>query len=289
MNDYLNNLAARTLGRFPIVEPRLASRFEQSEAPPIAAGSATLLSRPGDSPGLDPWEVEQEIAADTANNLPGKTNPVKQRTTRAAQPAEQEDLTDTAARHAPDAHQLPPLTIAPSIAATPAQPNLAPQPQLTTKQEANAASWLPPYQTPTGTPETERTAEIEKLFSELAMLRQEGLRPQENQRAEPALSVKGAEQPQQKKELTGNPLNTSSVAPRQPAQWPTAVPLATPVLPPVPAIERQPVVKVTIGRVEVRAVITTPTAPTVSVAEKTPPPQALPLNEYLRRRANGEL
>lgn len=289
MNDYLNNLAARTLGQFPVVEPRLASRFEQSEAPPIAAGSATLLSRPGDSPGPDPWELEQEIATDAANNPASKTTPAKRRTTRAAHPAEQEELTDTAARHAPDAHQLPPLTIAPSITATPAQPNLAPQPQLTTKQEANAASWFPPSQTPTGAPETNRTAEIEKLFSELAMLRQEGLPPQENQRAEPALSVKSVEQPQQKKEPTGNPLMTSSAAPRQPAPWPTAVPVATPVLPPLPAVERQPVVKVTIGRVEVRAVISTPTATVVSAAEKTPPPQALPLNEYLRRRANGEL
>ncbi len=288
MNDYLGNLAARTFGQLSAVEPRLASRFEPAESPPGLQANNLFLPRAANSIDDELLNVDVESFAEASPRV--QTARPRQSVARAEQTSEVESHSDAPAVSELNLTQAAPLSTAISIKATPIHPVAESHLQPSEQQDPRAAS-QPTSQTPVSAQvQPDRAADVEKLFADLAELRLERMLPSEVRAEVPRPAEDQWQMPPSREQTDGKPSNVFSFAePRQPAEQRVAVAAVVPTLPPVPAIERQPVIKVTIGRVEVRAVVSAPTASATAAAEKAPTIQALPLNEYLRRRTNGEL
>jgi hypothetical protein len=290
MNDYLGNLVARTLGQMPVVQPRLASRFEPVESPVTFAG---------DAPGLfqhraaEPVEVEEEIEAAADHGPNSRPARSRRRTLHSDQTAEAEALPGAARPDGANPVSQASPRVSVKTSAPQSQPDVLSQSRSPARAEGNDTPLLPRHPSPTLI-ETNRADDAAKTFADPASepLRHETLIQPEARRAD--LSRRQDMEnwrDRDEAKMTGlSPEDSSRAQPLQPADWLSPVSPAAVASPPfTPPLEREPVIKVTIGRVEVRAVMSAPPAPAIAVAEQTPRIQALPLNEYLRRRNNGEL
>jgi hypothetical protein len=293
MNDYLGNLVARTLGQMPVVQPRLASRFESVESP--AAFSSGAAS---DLPGLfqpratELMEEEVEIAAD---HDPMASRPKSPRRRPPSDQTAEGEESPGAVR--PDGvnlflQALPGFSV--KTSASQSQPDVLSQPLSPAQAEGKQAPLLPRQPSSTAT-EVNRADDSAPTFADLASppRRQETLIQTEARRADSPRrqEVENRRDSDDQNSNRPPPEVSSRVHPLQPADWLSPVSPPPVVPPPVtpPLTEREPVIKVTIGRVEVRAVTPAAPAPTATATEQTPRIQALPLSEYLRRRNNGEL
>lgn len=292
MNDYLGNLVTRTLGQMNAVEPRLASRFEQVESPSLLQGNAApFLPRLygfDDSPDADPLEVEVESQTENPIRQPvARTSIARQNIARPEPTDEIESRGDALPNSNQRLFQTTPTSTEASIKAAPVH-HVIESPRIPALNEPVTASQSASRQTSS---QSDRAADVEKLFAEIEALQYQSLAASDTRRTASSRPVDEQEQQRRSwKPMNGELLPGVLIAePRPPVDWRPAVAALAPMLPPIPAIERQPVVKVTIGRVEVRAVVNESAKPAVAVTEKAPHIQALPLNEYLRRRINGEL
>ena len=290
MNDYLGNLAARTLGRMPVLQPRLASRFEPVESP---------AALPGDAPGFfqqraaEPAEVEEELEAAANHDSIARPARLRRLGLLSGQTAETEESLGAAGPDGADqvSHASPRVSI--KTPTTQSQPDVLSQSLSHAQAEEKDMSLLPSRPSSTLT-EANRADDAARSFADLAPApqRQETLLQAETRRADSSQrqDTENRRDSDDEKTTGLSPEGSSRAQALQPADW------LSPLTPPAVAspqftqpIEREPVIKVTIGRVEVRAVAPTPPTPTVKAAEQTPRIQALPLSEYLRRRDNGEL
>ncbi len=286
MNDYLGNLAARTLGELSLVQPRLASRFEATASP--------LALNASDTPGqfqqraAPPEEVEEELFE--APTAPAeKARPTARRAWLSEQATD--DLLEPVKR---GVAPLAPASASFSIETATAQFQANDAKRQPTRAEQGVAS------PPLPRPPTAELAQTEHAYDSVQGVAKlfpapeppEVLLQPATRRANAPRPPAGEEPPDRAAE---NPDGKSSEAPPrlmslQSVDWPPPVlPAMAPAPPLASAVAREPVIKVTIGRVEVRAVLPTPPAPAVTATQPAQRAQALPLDEYLRRRNHGEL
>jgi hypothetical protein len=285
MSDFLGRLAARALGQVPPLGPRLASRFEQapalSEEAVETAGTAETAEtaagpRVSPLPGLPKLEAERQGSL-TVRSV--RENPALATVSRkggsekaSEQPAPQgrhlnslglqPQVDDPQNLLSPEgatlsSRSMPPL---PELGETDRLPSLGLKPQ---------AIQMPPLQggisrTSTRIP-TERIDEISSL-SVLTPADPQGERI-ESIEARPSLAPRSALREE-------SPLPGLAVpSPRAPFAESGTAPAA------------EPVIRVTIGRIEVRAAAP---APPPAPAARPASPQ-LSLEDYLRRRGEGRL
>ena len=225
MNDYLHNLAARTLRTVPLIEPRLASVFEPSSQFDLTAAAAEETAS---SPKV---QFEAAVMNDT-----GQARPESFNSEIKAQPAPRE------------ADQIRQNTVSPLRVSDKAlnAADAAPQP-------VQAESRLPE---PSLFRSAERlTAEIESAESSV----------KENAQAA-AIQIRPSVAPLAAGRQADEMMNV------EPATSQTEK-------------ESAPVIRISIGRVEVRAVM--PTAPAPRPAPTRPRP-GLSLDDYLKEREGGK-
>ena len=232
MSDYLHNLVARTLGQAPLVQPRLASRFETAQAggePDLAL--LDVEHRPAHPPVLHPPDTDSK-EPDTPHRL---AVPPGAEPTRAATDLDIAPATTSAPPPSNSAIELARGQPAPLVPVAAQEVTLVVQPV------------APPI-----------------LPSAPALMASEA---QDNPREHwPAV--------ERIRPSAGwvEPLAAPSAAAPAPTR-------RQPAVDPPPA----PTIRVTIGRVEVRAVLPPP-APARTPAPATP---KLSLDEYLRSRNGG--
>jgi hypothetical protein len=290
MNDYLGNLVARTLGQMPVVQPRLASRFEPVESPAIFAT---------DAPGLfqhraaEPVEVEEEIEAVADYDPSSRPARSGRRTSHSDHTTEAEALPGAARPDGANLVSQAPPQVSVKTSTPQSQPEVLSQSRSPAWVEGNDTPLLPRHPSQTMI-ETNRADGAVKNFADPApqplwpetLIQAEARRADSSRRQE----MENRRDRDEEKVTGQSPEDSSLAQTLQLADWLSPVsPTAVASPPFTPPIERKPVIKVTIGRVEVRAVISAPPAPAIAVAEQPQRVQALPLNEYLRRRNNGEL
>ena len=275
MSDFLSRLAARSLGRATIVRPRLPGRFES----PIGAPAATPVdlevveeaaapvgdrgrSPPRDRPATPAQRKPAEVGAVPLSPLP-----------RPAKPA------SLASRAAPVAPPVPVAVPAPSTPSAALPPGVPPVPLAPiVPSTVPVAARLEPLPTPAPPREPLRpavravppTAQAAPIVSptrrELGRI--EWIAP--DKREDQRTTEPSADEPDVRIVAVSPPV--TMVVPRQSAEQ--AEPLKA--LP--PASPAAPTIRVTIGRIEVRAV--SPPAPAEPRSAAAP---ALSLEEYLRR------
>lgn len=273
MNDYFDNLVAKTLGLTPAVQPRLASLFEppgmarlpadtEPLAPPLVPEEAEILA----TPMPDSEFMERSKTADRREPvLPAPLAPSDELSDR--KPAK------VAERAAPSQSRLTLASSSEREEAGAASVSLSPR-------EDRAAPHHPPAEIP---------LPPSPIIARQTLLIPASLAPtppppvstgQRESRA--ALSDDG---------LLVHPTIATGVKPRadsEPAdpREPDASfdGIATPSLESVAKPEPAPTIKITIGRVDVRAVMQPQPAPRPT-PERRP---ALSLDEYLKQRSEGK-
>jgi hypothetical protein len=277
MNDYLGTLAARSLGLIPVARPRLASRFEPdtNAAPPLTARSIAAEDA-SESTGPTPGVRDAHSVW-----LPVQQEPATPRTHETLRPCVHIRLTDV--RESQEVVGVP-ASLAPSL--VPPQPVMRPammhrdQPT-PTQQPHQPAPALAETDRPVAVrpvdvskpreswdnshrsidPDGSRWREIDERMSLL-----ERVRARPNASADPV------------HEAVSRPSATRS-RDRERQQTPPAVSQSAG---PIAAAETPAAVHVTIGRVDVRAIVP-PVAPR-GHRRPTPGP-SLSLDEYLKQRS----
>ncbi len=261
MNDYLGNLAARSLEMAEVIQPRRASRFEPADAAvgPVLPPAADLES----------GNTSQDLSSFTAT-------PARHHLQSAAsEPSGQAPITP-AGRPARTNHEL--LHGSP----TPLSP---PLPTRAVELSSIMMVTPPPPRWPSEEPETADDAKSPRSVVEQSrqhLLRTVGLLGEVNLSAV-RLAATTEEQPH-RPSLQSPPAEPRATPPRRaltPA--PAVVRPQPPLEPPTPRVPTAPSVNVTIGRIEVRAV--TPAAP--PPRRIAPPLARLSLDDYLKQREEG--
>ena len=278
MNDYLATLAARSLGLIPVVRPRLASRFEPdpNAAPPLSArliAAEDASESTGPTPGVRPahpvWPLLQQ-------------EPVTPYADVTRRPRVRTRLTDLG--ESPEMVGVPAsLTPSPMLPQPEMHPEImhrdqpAPTPQPVPRAEAVAETARPVAVRPVDVskhrqswdhsqqsinPDGSRWRDIDERMSSRERVH---VRPKAS--ADP---VRGA---------VNRPRGTPS-RDRERQQTPPAVSQSAG---PLAAAETPAAVHVTIGRVDVRAIVQ-PTAPRGRRQPTTTSP-SLSLDEYLKQRS----
>jgi hypothetical protein len=278
MSDYLGNLVVRSLDPTPAVRPRLASRFE-----PV-------------SPALPP-ELVAEAPALVAETVQERAEPARPRQSRKrAVPAEEPEPVQAAAPRRAARRGVPLVETSPPgpLSHLPTDP---PRERGNASESSSLVQATLPQQRPPS-PVRERGPRGE--VSPADRPNREDWRSPVN--AEIAAPGRFQNQPHRESASRQDPPISSPVAPRQPAprerdpleRTPVKAKLPVPLLQPrITVVERlpspmrqeapaaEPVIQVTIGRIEVRA-----TPPPVQPSRPRPATQtAMSLEEYLRRRS----
>jgi len=283
MNDYLGNLVARTLGQMPAVEPRLASRFEQIEpASPFQNATGTFQQR-----DTEPLEIEKESLSESSNRdqtiRPARRIVSAKRVVEPDGSLERDNDDDKFFQDVPVSGMT-------SIRTSQSQPGVEQVlPSLQTEQIVASPVALNPNLMAVSQIRPGRVVDAIGNFADPPFRGQEGLNQSETLRAGFSQRTDRKTERDREKSDGQPPQSVSRVEPQPPIEWLPQAASMPPVSSPIPAIERKPVIKVTIGRVEVRAVMSAPTVTALPTAEQSPRIQSLPLSEYLRRRNNGEL
>ncbi len=226
MNDYLYNLAARTLGAAPLIKPRLASVFEPSSQADLTVAEETTSSAQAQ------LEAEAVKSTTAANQLRSESSASAIK----APPAPRE-----AVQFRPRAGLPPPMNDKAL--------NVAEAAQLTRQ----AAAQLP--EPPLFRRAAELSADVEAGESSATKNAQAAAI-----QIRPSITLPAASGP------------TGEVMKAEPGTDQTAK-------------EAAPVIRISIGRVEVRAVM--PTAPAPRPAPARPRP-GLSLDDYLKEREGGK-
>ncbi len=284
MSDYLGNLAARSLGLAAVLRPRHLSRFE----PPPEARPSDAFFAVREEEVISPWPQPAEPTEGPVSPL---APPAREHSQEARRPAT--DRPDLVAvppsprpspappgglpERPPAAEEQPPSRAAPQAPApsglfadqpppTPV-PHPAPAPSLAAGRESATAPPIDREQ-PRRLPHGPAASSVED--KPLALPKQ------------PATLPLPLSEPSSPPERTPAPAvlvaAPTTVTPALRFQ-PSAPVAAPPAVSPEPA----PVIRVTIGRIEVRAV--PPPAPS---APKVTPPPRLSLEEYLRGQARSQ-
>ena len=292
MSDYLGNLAARSLGLVPVARPRVASRFEPASGPPrpgVPLASTYVVVESADRPSaVVPPHTTRTFEQDTIALAQPRTLPIVQqeaievranhtgwtrprRTTRSDGEAP-DPLVGSATDRLSSATEPPasPTVFAPHPIAS-LEPHLLP---IEPPQPVTARTVAAPVTTDASRPESEGRP---VLSADPEYVRR--------QRLEDRLSV--LERSLRRPASPGEP--GSRVVPPAPT-----VPVIQPPEPAPPVIrtasalivapESTRTVHVTIGRVDVRAVVPTPAAPRTRTRAAAPA-ASLSLEEYLKQRS----
>ena len=318
MTDFLTRLAERTLGLTPCVEPVLAPRYAPgpatAEFPDTFDEAHDSLREPSDSPA----PATMSIPGESSVSAPNQPQPDVASETPATSPMPRAVVEESAAaddRIEPAATRpvAIPETNAGSVMKTtvvrtsfPAEetPELAPpsaaqrsskergigfQP-VTSGWKPNPRRNLPPK--PAATPvrqEEPTTANLPPASAvpiEMEVADQSVPHPEEPQAA--PLRLSSAPQTPMETRTGGTGLLVRPAVERASAETVRPQPAATPGLgePCPPANESTPsVIRVTIGRIDVRAV---PPTPAAERSAPVPPPPVLSLDEYLKQHGGRE-
>lgn len=283
MSDYLSTLAARSLSLVPVATPRLTSWFEPASP---AGGTMALPTAPDMVP--PPHQPPRVTAMPIAGDVPRRRETSPPATTmHAASHAHAsragDEAVDGSRAHgirvtADRAAQVLPGTdaAAPAHAAQP--PGIVPAAKAPRSDSALVPSTAPE---PKGesdarigprAPQTPRLSDIVRRATEDRLTALERSRAREVVRAQPA----------------ADPREPTSPAVRPPAgREPSAVKPAVRVASDTLDSDTQaPAVRITIGRIEVRAVMPQPPAP---LPKPVPPSSssAISLDEYLKQRSGA--
>ncbi len=283
MSDFLGRLAARALGQVPPLGPRLASRFEQApalseEAVESAPAEQAPEGRTLTSPALlSPMERrEEEVVMDLDGQVGARTvlpamvpppipalSPVPATAVRAAVPAER-----APEQPALEGRHLNSLGLQPQVSrpqdllspegATPGKADRPPSLGLTPQ-----ASQMPPLQ---GGVLRIPTEEIDEISSTPSPAAPRGERIEATEAHRPL--------------FPRSALREESALPGLAVLSPRAMSAETGTAP-----AAEPVIRVTIGRIEVRAAA--PAPPPAPAARPAVP--RLSLEDYLRRRGEGRM
>ena len=224
MSDYLTNIAARSFGRVPIIQPRLPSLFEPATQKNLAPPPTSLpAAGPAPRPESECSDLQSQIPASPSQpTLCAPQRPVRSPATRISRLLPPRLASDTA----PQLSAQGAATVTSAIRTEPIAAARCVRRAPHTQPALDVAATRPP-----------RSSLPIKVFA----------RPQVIQRVEPA---------------------------------------TPPPLPPVPArpqSEPAPSIRVTIGRIEVRAAMP-PERPTSRLKAQAP---TLSLDEYLKQRNGG--
>ena len=280
MSDYLANLAARGLGLAAVVRPRLASLFEPLPVAHHATGPAPLDPEGGDEPSPS-WAAslprssaaprEDRDAPARAAVLDPTSTPTAFR--RRNERGDERLPAPAVARPQSAASSTVPSLPAPVVPGATAVSRPAPPARASGDRPASTREAAPEGAADAPAPERERVTLLDRdawrstseRLSLLERRRAEGERP-----ASP-LPIQAQAPPK--------PGETADA--RMSAPVTSAIRLATD-----PAVVREPppVIRITIGRVDVRAIMP---SPPVERPKSAPPRSALSLDDYLKRRGEG--
>jgi hypothetical protein len=271
MSDFLTNLAARGTNTLPMAQPRIAARFEPNGARP--------LMEPQQSPGIEIEEATERIAMPPRSPAPRRAAPPiaerEESAARTERPAERIPTTETPRENAivqPVQTARPPTS---SPAVLPMQTPESPEASLTlseaeaSSQPVRRSASMQPVVSPLH--ETDRHAAQAEFPAEQVgetNVVQNTKTVQESRLGEPAL-------PERERET-----------PRVMVVGPPIVPALAPQFSfaPEPELSSSPIIRVTIGRIDVRAV----SAPAPAAPRPAPKPaSAQSLDAYLHERNGG--
>lgn len=281
MSDYLNNLVARTLNLAPVVQPRLKSLFEPTDAPASIAGNAALPGSATESRAARPG------GAAFADNLQSGSDLVASRTAAWAPSAIRKNRFGGEPEDDDESHQD-----RTSLARTPASPASAPM-------RAD-----PPGTSGAG---LATAVDSNRLPAQLLAHHQTRLRAVQARVVErgPTRSAESKNQVESTEGLVpphpGGP-SPSKSSPRDTIEFVTtaaAAPISDsapapgqlPFNPPGSAAaysanrsDEAPTISVTIGRIDVRAIFAPPPVQRPGRAAR---PAAMSLDEYYKQRGGG--
>jgi hypothetical protein len=285
MSDYLNNLVARTLNVAPVVQPRLASFFESgSTAAGVISRGPIEVETYGNDPSGEP--KFRAPAAEPANVQPSQL-PLR---VKENIEVNLNDLTKAGADLDPGnpenspavvTHQLSPLPEVRGLRAPVAGRLTSQEPEALRNQQVTREQTT----APAAAKESGRSLIIERDREESRPPLQPGIRQLVDEaltRLQPARRD-GNERtkPEQSGPVAVPTSRTSTERPDVVAIKPTPHIIREPVA----ATEPAPTINVTIGRVDVRAIISSP-AETPRVG-RAPRATATSLDEYLKQRSEG--
>lgn len=276
MNEYLNNVVARTLGKADVVQPRVPSLFEFTAA---AAGPVIEISAQREAPGSDVRstndlpaglegkryqpqaitnhriEVDEVSPHRQIESSPANRAEVS---TRILPPARLEPFTEL-----PTRGEIKPITI--DRAKPISKDEQASEPSLPPAKEINEPTTIPQR----GETWSELQPKIRSLFDE-------------------RLSKLGEVRPAAiARQMSEHPILPAAKAPE-----PDAADVIRPIFKPAEPVTREPpvarhlpeTISVTIGRVDVRAVFTPPQTTRMPRPAES---KTSSLDEYLKRRSEG--
>ena len=251
--SYLNHLAARILGQLPTLQPRLLARFEASQRDsdrgarePIAYATFTpsTPARYDATPRVDQPVVQSPLAAQRAAN-PAVESRLEREVHHIVEPRLEREVIQAPISMARETH--PPVVDQPSSPPTPDR--VVAQPPVVIEQHTQTLIEPPPE---SGSQPIETQVTREEIREQTRLI--------EQLTTERSITVSAP------REARGVPL-----APRVTAYVPPEIERA-------PAPEAAPIVHVSIGRIEVRAV---PAPQTPPPTQTTTPQPALSLADYL--------
>ncbi|MDX6695732.1 MAG: hypothetical protein QOF02_3335 [Blastocatellia bacterium] len=289
MSDFLTNLVARALNRAEAVRPRIASRFE----PPSLAATSPFGSAPRDAelaatdsfietPSPQPTDARPaNFLQPTADHLtrPTPTPPTPLRESSDEHHARRQPDESTTRLDEARVERSTPLIPTPSSSQTmESQPRRMKADAATSFESREEQAEARLSDSEQSRVEAVRVSESERLFDDAGLRRLEervrrneaAQRERQQQQTEAASIVAAAPQRNVEPRL--------SLAPA--AQKPEA--LAAPAELPEPS----PSINVTIGRIDVRAVMPQASVPVRAAAERPRP--ALSLEDYLKQREGGQ-
>ena len=292
MSDYLRSVAERLLGRVPLVEPRVPGLFEPG-GPSVAAGweHDTMIEAPGD-----------DGAAPLGRALPDA--PAAPRPAREPMPARPEDGRVAQVRPPATAPEIArPHAAAPKIAAAIVPPDAGVPPPAEAREPWMRARPLPGQPEPP-VPGTERASlpaqtrtgddgptEVPAATRVTPGRRERNSSTEEGVLDAPRRARATVHDDAEARSIVGE-LRGDERRDREGVAWRAAdAPRVTARLVASPAVSHDtvdreaagPTIRVTIGRVELRAVAPAPSAVVPRAA-----PYTMSLEEYVRRRRTGE-
>ncbi|WP_414569499.1 hypothetical protein [Nostoc sp. CCY 9925] len=256
MSDYLSNLAARSLSLTPVIQPRLASLFESytavsEESIPFVETEAIASQQQEANTIVEksPQVVSPKTEAKKYNDIPQKIK------TSISKEGENEEFITSSSSISNSQFIPAPLLEANSSVEYPKQSLLNPQVNIVNNHTNQIASENP-------------------VFSPIPPLSPPIIKEVINQ------SDKLPEAPSQRQNITESRLTTT-----QKATSPTPHSVETRLIASLPTPHSPPTIRVTIGRIDVRAV--TPPAP--KQITRTPAAPKLSLDDYLKSCKVGNL
>ena len=262
MSDFITNLAARSAGAAESIQPRVPGLFEPPAVGshlPAAPQFATTEQERADQPDLRsevrPPVIPQPVAGTPADRRVAADHPRTPAGELTLSPAPP----TTSQSPAPEALTQALKSAAPRPAELPPAPVLSPQPLV-----------RQPLETPSAGPALQRISPSKQ-------------REPETVRKEPSADKEQPAQPAVSRKELPSPAAAQPVRPASTIVEPRVTPRTEsprPAPPPSPARSPEPVIQVTIGRIDVRA--TPETSPARKAHAAAP---VTGLDEYLRSRA----